>query len=85
MAFIQVGIIAYRKPNGEFLPAKPIYEEIPDDQLTKSKTTKQDELACNEIAKLLAHKYKQYVDGCRAEKIRIKNDNKKRGEITCRN
>lgn len=63
MAYIQVGVIALRSPTGEFLPSEPIYDEIPDKQLTASGTTKQDETACNELAKLLAQKYRCYKMG----------------------
>lgn len=30
--FVQIGTAALRSPDGEFLPAEPIYREIPDDE-----------------------------------------------------
>lgn len=63
MALVQVGIMALRSPNGEFLPATPIYKELPVNE--RGRTT-QEEKATAEISSLLAGKFKQYIDGCRA-------------------
>ena len=37
MARVQVGIIADRDENGNFLPARPLYREIPDGEYEKMK------------------------------------------------
>ena len=63
MALVKVGIIALRSPDGNFLPATPIYKELPVNERGR---TEQEEKATDEISKLLAGKFKEYIDGCRA-------------------
>lgn len=66
MALVQVGIVALRSPDGKFLPATPIYKELP---VNERGHTDQEEKCNDEIAKVLARKYKAYLDGCRAEGV----------------
>ncbi len=63
MALVKVGIIALRSPDGNFLPATPIYKELPVNERGR---TEQEEKATTEVSKLLAGKFKEYIDGCRA-------------------
>ena len=63
MALVQVGIMALRSPDGKFLPATPIYKELP---VNEGGRTAQEEKTTTDISKLLASKYKDYIDGCRA-------------------
>lgn len=63
MALVKVGIIALRSPDGKFLPATPIYKDLPVNERGR---TEQEEKATDEISKLLAGKFKEYIDGCRA-------------------
>ena len=63
MALVKVGIIALRSPDGQFLPATPIYKDLPVNERGR---TEQEEKATGEISKLLAGKFKEYIDGCRA-------------------
>ncbi|MDN0033281.1 hypothetical protein QVN85_10235 [Oscillibacter valericigenes] len=63
MALVQVGIMALRSPDGNFLPATPIYKELPVNERGR---TAQEEKTTTDISKLLASKYKDYIDGCRA-------------------
>ncbi|MPM90560.1 hypothetical protein SDC9_137681 [bioreactor metagenome] len=63
MARVQIGVMALRKPNGEFLPSTPIYEDIPDTQIKPSKLTATEERQCDELTKMLVKKFKQYKDG----------------------
>lgn len=64
MAKILVGIVCHRTPTGEFLPnPTPLYEEIPDEQIRPSGMTEIEERGCNELAKVFAEKFKQYIDG----------------------
>ena len=63
MAMVQVGIIALRAPEGSFLPATPIYKDLPVNERGR---TEQEEKATTEISKRLARKFKEYMDGCRA-------------------
>ena len=62
MAMVQVGIVALRAPDGSFLPAAPIYKELPVNERGR---TEQEEKATTEISKRLAGKFKEYMDGCR--------------------
>lgn len=62
MALVQVGIIALRSPDGDFLPATPIYKDLPVNE--RGRTTR-EEKATEEISRLLAEKFKEYIDGCR--------------------
>lgn len=52
MARIQIGTFAYRKPNGEFLPSKPIYRDVPDH------TAADKHIPYDEVAEIFAKKYK---------------------------
>ena len=61
MAMVQVGIVAIRAPDGSFLPATPIYKDLPVNERGR---TEQEEKATSEISKLLAGKFKAYMDGC---------------------
>lgn len=65
MALVQVGIIALRSPDGDFLPATPIYKDLPVNERGR---TVQEEKATEEISRLLAEKFKEYIDGCRKAK-----------------
>lgn len=64
MALVKVGIIALRSPDGNFLPATPIYKELPVNERGR---TAQEEKATEEISSILAQKFKEYIDGCRKE------------------
>ncbi len=63
MALVQVGFMALRSPDGNFLPATPIYKELPVN--ARGRTTR-EEKATDEISKILAAKFKEYIDGCNA-------------------
>ena len=65
MALVQVGIIALRAPDGTFLPATPIYRDLPVNERGR---TEQEEKATQEISKIFAQKFKEYIDGCRKTK-----------------
>lgn len=63
MAYIKVGVMAIRAPDGSFLPATPIYKEVPDSRITKSGTTAQEDATIDDISKILAQKYREYKAG----------------------
>ncbi len=66
MAMVQVGVIALRTPDGNFLPATPLYKEIPDENINKETgMTHAEESAYSDLATMLAKKFKQYKDGCK--------------------
>jgi predicted HicB family RNase H-like nuclease len=65
MALVQVGFMTMRGPDGSFLPEKvPIYREVP---VNERGMTKQQEKNTEEIAKDLAGKFKDYLEGLRKE------------------
>lgn len=43
MAMIEIGVLALRSPDGSFLPAQPIYREVPDELLTVYPDVKEGE------------------------------------------
>lgn len=63
----QIGTMALRTPDGEFLSAVPIYDEV--QASTESRLTRSEEKACSDIAEILAAKFKQYRDGLSAAGI----------------
>ena len=65
MALVQVGIIALRAPDGSFLPSTPIYKDLPVNERGR---TAQEEKATAEISRILAAKFKAYMDGCQGNK-----------------
>ena len=65
MALVQVGIIALRAPDGSFLPSTPIYKDL---QVNERGRTAQEEKATAEISRILAAKFKAYMDGCQGSK-----------------
>lgn len=57
--YIQIGEAALRGPDGNFLPAVPLYIRAGDcDEAA-------EENLCGGIAHLLALRMKEYIDGCR--------------------
>lgn len=54
MPYIQVGVIALRTPDGEFLPAQPIYRDIPEPPPGK------DYIPADELADIFAEKFKKH-------------------------
>ncbi len=45
MAQVEIGLIAYRDKDGNFLPARPIYREIPDLDLEDIEDKLEEEFA----------------------------------------
>jgi hypothetical protein len=59
MPYMQVGIKALRAPNGDFLPAVPIFKEIPDSEIKKSGLTAEEERSADWACKVI---YKLYAE-----------------------
>lgn len=57
--YIQVGVTALRDDNGDFLPAVPLFIRADDSAIAG------EEALIKDLAKLVAHRMKAYVDGCR--------------------
>lgn len=66
MAQVMVGLVARRAADGTFLPAAPIYREA---AVNERGRTRQEEENLSELSKLLAAKFKEYMDGCRAKGV----------------
>ena len=65
--YIQVGVTALRGPDGSFLPAVPLYIKATPEAKAAEEALIQD------IAGVLAHKMKQYMDETR----KIKSENRR--------
>lgn len=64
--YIQIGVTALRDPaTGELLPAVPLY--IKADELAEQEEQK----LIDGIGNLLAHRIKEYMDGCRKAGIAV--------------
>ena len=57
--YIQVGVTAMRDENGDFLPAVPLFIKADDSAIAG------EEQLIKDMAKLLAHRMKAYIDECR--------------------
>lgn len=57
--YIQVGVTALRDENGDFLPAVPLFIKADDSAIAG------EEALIKDLAKLVAHRMKAYIDECR--------------------
>jgi len=57
--YIQVGVTAMRDENGDFLPAVPLFIRADDSAIAG------EEQLIKDLAKLVAHRMKAYIDECR--------------------
>lgn len=78
MPYIQVGIIAERDKNGNFLPPQPIYIHKSDGTDAKSEEAQEQVQDCDEFATRMAAKFKQYQNEMRRERKRIEKERKAR-------
>ena len=61
---VQCGTMGYRRPDGSIERSVPIYEIVTVDEVSpKTGMTEKEEEGCADIAKVLAEKMKQYVEG----------------------
>lgn len=67
MEVVQIGQAALRGPDGNFMPAVPIYIEAACAGEINPTTgrTKREDLALGDVAKVFAENYKQYMRGTR--------------------
>lgn len=65
MAMVQVGTMAMRDADGNFLPSVPIYADFPDKDIQPSGLTKTEENNLLDITTVFYSKFKQYIDGCK--------------------
>ena len=68
----QVGTMALRDAEGNFLPSQPLYTFIDDKDINpETGMTKREEKNMDDISAVLGRKFKEYVDGCRAAGIKV--------------
>lgn len=64
--YIQVGVTALRDPaTGEFLPAVPLYIKA------EAGAEEAEEKLISDIGKLMAHRIKAYMEGCKDAGIKL--------------
>ena len=64
--YIQIGVTALRDPaTGELLPAVPLYIKADD------MAEQEEQKLIDGIGNLLAHRFKDYMDGCRKAGIEV--------------
>lgn len=68
----EVGQVAFRAPGGEFLRSQPIYITVePEEVNPETQMLPQEEKTYDDIAKILAEKFGQYVKGCKEQGIDV--------------
>ena len=68
----QVGVMSERTEDGAFLPSKPVYIIVSENEVdSDTGMLPQEEKTNSDIAKLLAGKMKEYVEGCKARGVKI--------------
>lgn len=67
---VQIGVTALRDPSGGFLPSVPLFIREEDAGKINPATGRpiQEDLVLDDVAKIFADKFKQYVDGNRKRK-----------------
>ena len=53
---VTIGVIAYRRPDGSFLPARPIQKEVSEEEGARTEAHKEDLLAS-----VFAKKYEEHL------------------------
>lgn len=68
----EIGQVAFRNAAGEFTGKKSIYIKVSPEKLNpKTQMLPQEENTVNEIAKLFAEKFGQYVNECKKQGIKV--------------
>lgn len=62
---VTIGVIAYRRPDGSFLPARPIQKEVSEEEGARIEAHKEDLLAS-----VFAKKYEEHLRKKRREEER---------------
>ena len=65
MARIQIGSAARRRPDGTFLPSRPIYRDAADEEAAAAHDD-----AARQAAKIFAAKFRAYVEARPEERAR---------------
>lgn len=68
-----IGGKAGRSPDGKFLPSTPLYKKVKASEVNpQSGSSKGEETLVADMAKVFAWRFKQYVDGVKAEEQRAR-------------
>lgn len=78
MPYVQIGIIAARDEDGNFLPSQPLYIQKSEREVMPSGLTKKQDADCDDFAKYMAARFKKYQEGVRKERRRLENGRKHR-------
>lgn len=63
-ALVQVGVMGLRAPDGSFVKTVKLYEIVPNSDINpQTGMTKGEEAVCGDIGKIMAEKFKKYIDG----------------------
>lgn len=69
--FVEIGITALRDEEGKFLPAVPLFVQVPEAEITKSGQSTGEAELTDSISQILAEKFGQYIQGVKAlERLR---------------
>ena len=70
--FKQVGVIGIRDPDGNITENRPIYIKVGEKEINpKTNMHITEEKAMEDVMRVLAEKFKQYVDGCKEAGVDI--------------
>ena len=61
MVKMQIGTVAYRDDDGNFLPSSPIYRECEDKKSTECELTETEKQICDNIIPFLIPAFSEYM------------------------
>ena len=69
--FVEIGSSALRSEDGQFLPAVPLFIQVPAAEINKAGQSPGEEALTESISQILAEKFGQYIQGVKAlERLR---------------
>ena len=69
--FVEIGLTALRDEEGKFLPAVPLFVQVPEAEITKNGQSPGEVELTESISQILAEKFGQYIQGVKAlERLR---------------
>ena len=69
--FVEVGLTALRDEEGNFLPAVPLFIQVPAAEINKAGQSPSEAELTESISQILAEKFGQYIQGVKAlERLR---------------
>ena len=65
--FVEVGFSALRDEEGKFLPAVPLFIQVPAEEINQHGQSPGEVELTDSISQILAEKFGQYIQGVKAE------------------